>query len=49
MMYPTTTPTQPLEIAATPHVEMEEIAATPNVEMEGKSPQQSQRPRHQLK
>jgi len=34
MMYPTTAPTQPLEIAATPHDEMEEIAATPHVEME---------------
>jgi len=34
MMYPTTAPTQPLAIAATPHVEMEEIAATPHVEME---------------
>jgi len=33
-MYPTTTPTQPLEIAATPHIEMEEIAATPHIEME---------------
>jgi len=32
MMYPTTTPTQPLEIAAVPQTE--EIAATPHIEME---------------
>jgi len=32
MMYPTTTPTQPLELAAAPQIE--EIAATPHVEME---------------